>query len=207
LFRILYFRSGELLTLAMFLAIGFYLARSLSDAGTLLENEQKAVERLAEISRLEKKSVRENDGEGFRPLKGLLDQSDELRSLEEISVAGEDRAEIYEDGGYVYYFKLIDPPKGVDDYISGREKRPPVGFEVIAWPKAFALTGEMAFYVTEKAKLAYTANEQAQYDGFRDFPPNLDAPRAALKRSESSVEYSTVWRSAPLNRYVPTPGN
>ncbi|MBU0756136.1 MAG: hypothetical protein KJ645_13415 [Planctomycetes bacterium] len=194
----LYHRSTEIMTVLIFLALGGYFISSLSGARHILNHEEAAFETIQAVYLQE--SAFEKTGQGiYRPLSEIRTLSPLLESLEPISLPKETNEELYSDGEYYFYFRLIEPPKSVDDYMSGQENRVPLGFEAFAWPQRFADTGELIYYVDAEGRLGVSTNERAFYNGLSSYPPELDSPRAALIASPKDPEAAT-WRIKRISK-------
>ena len=106
-----------------------------------------------------------------------------------------EKTELFTDENYFFFFQLEHQPVGADDYISGTSEKNPRGFRLFAWPCVFTSTGELAYYVDERERVAISSNHLALYDGLKSFPPDLRTPRAAVSRKKGEV---SPWHVKPL---------
>lgn len=191
--RFIYFRSSEILTLLIVLLISGYLFNSLTGASRILSHEEKAQQTVWAIYALETKNEPPANKKSFRLLSEIRGRSPLLQELELIPLSQDRSEELYTDRNYLYFFKLITPPKSVDDYMSGQESKDPLGFEILAWPHRFADTGEQAYFLDAQGRLAISTNERAIYNGLKSFPPDLEIPRAVLKPGSQKSKFPN-WR-------------
>jgi hypothetical protein len=198
-FHQLYYRSGELLALFMILVISGYLTLSVRDARQILRNERAALIVMKQIYRGEMKAFKSDDIGAFQPLGKLTNQTPAMQQLEPVPLGKNDELELFSDSRYLYLFRLVAQPKGVDDYVSGQADKDPKGFEAIAWPCAFSSTGELVYYIDDRGKVAISANSRAQYDGYKIFPPDMDSPRDAVTQGRHGDEFSP-WKVKRLGR-------
>ncbi|MHC4943362.1 MAG: hypothetical protein ACYTG7_10130 [Planctomycetota bacterium] len=199
LFHHLYHRSGELLALALIVVIGGYLILSVRDARQILRNERSALAVVKQIYSEEVNASKSEQIGSFQPLRRLQGEVPLLNHLIPISLGEDQEAELFSDKSYLYYFRLVAQPKSVDDYVSGTAEKVPKGFEAIAWPHAFSTTGEVVYFIDDRGRVAISANERGQYDGYKIFPPDMDSPRDAVTHRRDADEFS-AWRVRRIRR-------
>lgn len=168
-FRTIYNHGGEIITALVCAAIGLYIFSSLSDSRAILEYEDAARRRLREIYRLEKEVLGKEQGGEYEALSRLGSQSSKLEPLNHISSGTDGRSELHTDGHYYYYFLLRYEERGARDVLRDVKDQEPIGYRVLAWPRTFAVTGELGFYVDERGYLLYCPNDRAYYEGREDF--------------------------------------
>ena len=200
LIRFFFNRSGEIFTIIVCLAIGFYLATSLSGSLKILDNEKTACAVVEKIYRLEREAFRTSLEKRYLPLSKIKDRSPSLSGLRDClkSHTGESGSELFTDGRYLYFMRLEYKPHSASDYISGETDEQPSGFKLLAWPVLFTSTGEMAFYVDQRGKLAASNNGSGLYDGTKSFPPDLQPPNAIVENTVKDIRQSNWWVKSDL---------
>jgi hypothetical protein len=196
-FRFLYYRFGEILTLLVTAGIGAYILVSLADSRRILENENRARSIVLEIHRCETASSNAPAGR-YRPLDRLRQESRLLKGLTDVTPAERPHAELFVDGHYYYALLLEYPPKSAESYRAARGDDAPTAFRVMAWPVAFAVTGEAAYYIDQRGELARTANERAVLEGREAFPPDWHEPASAFEeKGNGPAGFPNPWRIDP----------
>jgi hypothetical protein len=197
IFRFLYNRFGEILTLAVCLCIGLYLVNTFSGAAAVTDNEDRAYEVLKEVYRLEMQAARDR---AYLPLEQLLERSEKLEGVKKREISGLTASTLFGDGKYYFLFRLEHKTQSAQDYIAGRDAPLPIGFQLLAWPRAFAHTGEIALYVDQRGQLMVTGNDRAKYDGLKTFPPDMKEPAEDVTRQhlreKENVALHPQWRRA-----------
>lgn len=187
---------GEIITLMVFVFIGLYLYSSMADADHLLHYEEVARNNMIEIYQQEKEAF--NSGSSYIPLDKVVERCPGLQSLKRIKEDKNGKSVLYGDDNYIYFFKLEFELNSVDNYMTGESVQAPSGYKLMAWPKVYATTGELAYYVDQQGFLAMSINPYAQYDGIiKNLPPDLKTPAEFIdRRNEEPI--SNLWEIVPL---------
>lgn len=186
--RTIYNHGGEIITALVCAAIGLYIYTSLSDSRSILEYEDAARRRLREIYYLEKDLTGKEQGGVYAALSQLGSQSLTLQPLNQISSGLEGRSELHTDGHYYYYFLLRHEERGARDVLRDVKSQKPIGYRVLAWPRTFAVTGELGFYVDERGYLLYCPNDRAYYEGREDFHFDWEPMESSIRDVEANQQ-------------------
>ena len=203
--RFLQSRLGEMTALALCLAIAVFLYRTFDAKKRILENEQRARRVVETVYQLEASAYDELSL--YRSLSELLEKSAVLADLEPLSSSGSGKAkgsitsprgtEFFRDDSHCYLFQLVFADPRLRERIEGMTtSKRLTGFRFMAWPRRFAFTGELAFFVDARGRIAVSTNELGEFDGF-ERQPDDEALRTAetCLDDDITVEPNAYWQA------------
>jgi len=191
-----YRKSGEWLTLAVGAVIALYITSFFTSASSIHDHEACARLTIEEIYRQEVRYFKEKRTHaGFEGLlanksvshsPSLAAGAGGLLDLERIQLKGSPLHELATDGDYFFLLRLLVPSRTSSDLVGqGAGARTPIGFACLCWPVRFGITGESSLYVNDLGFYAVSPNSFGILDGYRSFPPDFEAPAAALPKERA----------------------